>query len=179
MKPQLDQKQFKLIIFDADDTLRRTTVTGQPAPNAPDQWQLLPNVRETLSRFDWRNGALKLGIASNQVGVALGFLTREMALRLIRDMIQEALGYLPSHLEIEICPCPPNSGCECRKPQPGMLLRIMSRFGVDRDETLFVGDLPTDREAAGRAGVHFMWAHQFFHDYESAKGAEQARLSLN
>jgi len=172
-------KNIKLIIFDADDTLRRTTVAGQPAPNAPDQWQLLPNVRETLSRFDWRNGALKLGIASNQVGVALGFLTREMALRLIRDMVQEALGYLPPHLEIEICPCPPNSGCECRKPQPGMLLRIMSRFGVGHDETLFVGDLPTDREAAGRAGVHFMWAHQFFQDYELPKGAEQARLSLN
>jgi len=27
--------------------------------------------------------------------------------------------------------------------------------------------------------VHFMWAHQFFQDYELPKGAEQARLSLN
>jgi histidinol-phosphate phosphatase family protein len=163
----MHDRNLKLIIFDADDTLRQTTVPGQPAPNAPDQWQLLPNVKETLRRIDWSQGTTHLGIASNQVGVALGFLTDGMARQLIRDMVEDALGYLPPHLHIEICPCPPNSGCECRKPQPAMLLRIMSRCGVAGEETLFVGDLETDREAARRAGVHFMWSYQFFQGGET------------
>jgi len=68
--------------------------------------------------------------------VALGFLTDGMVRQLIRDMVEDVLGYLPPHLHIEIFPCPPNSGCECRKPQPAMLLRIMSRCGVAGEETL-------------------------------------------
>ena len=62
-----------------------------------------------------------------------------------------------------------------------MLLRIMSRLGVSGEETLFVGDLPTDREAAGRAGVHFMWANEFFHNYKGSRHSENGlheRLSL-
>jgi phosphoglycolate phosphatase-like HAD superfamily hydrolase len=43
-----------------------------------------------------------------------------------------------------------------------MLVRLMHRFGARRDETLFVGDMERDEEAARRAGVRFQWAHEFF-----------------
>ena len=33
----------RLVVFDADGTLRRTTVPGQPCPRASDQWELLPD----------------------------------------------------------------------------------------------------------------------------------------
>lgn len=158
----VSERTPRLIIFDADDTLRRTTVPGQPAPNSPDEWEILPNVSEKLCSIEWGEGGTLLGVASNQVGVALGFLTKGTAVQLIRDVIEKALGCVPPRTWIEVCPCPHNSGCECRKPQPGMLLRIMAEAGVAPEETLFVGDLETDREAARRAGVSFKWAHEFF-----------------
>jgi HAD superfamily hydrolase (TIGR01549 family) len=48
------------------------------------------------------------------------------------------------------------------KPNPGMLLRIMQALEVGPEATLYIGDLEIDQEAARRAGVAFMWAHEFF-----------------
>ncbi|MCR5878316.1 HAD-IA family hydrolase [Phenylobacterium sp. J367] len=40
-----------------------------------------------------------------------------------------------------------------RKPNPGMLLRAMEDFPIDRERSLMIGDKPSDLEAAERAGV--------------------------
>jgi D-glycero-D-manno-heptose 1,7-bisphosphate phosphatase len=152
----------RLYIFDADGTLRWTTVPGQPCPYRPDEWRLMPNVKETLGRLDWKLGDISFGIASNQNSVALGHLTKSMAVQLLRDTVIEAIGFLPTRLQIECCVCSPTAGCDCRKPQPGLLFRIMDRLSAAPRETLFVGDLEQDREAARRAGVRFVWANDFF-----------------
>jgi D-glycero-D-manno-heptose 1,7-bisphosphate phosphatase len=150
------------IIFDADGTLRRTTVPSQPCPNTPEQWRLLPRVKQKLSGIDWDRGGYSLGIASNQGGVALGYLTLGGARQLLVDMVVRAIGYLPCRTYIELCTCPISAHCRCRKPAPGMLLRILRRSGVSADQTLFVGDAEEDLEAARRAGVDFRWAWEFF-----------------
>jgi FMN phosphatase YigB (HAD superfamily) len=43
-----------------------------------------------------------------------------------------------------------------------MLLAIMGHFGVPAADTLFVGNHPTDRQAAGQAGTAFAWAQALF-----------------
>ncbi len=42
------------------------------------------------------------------------------------------------------------------KPQPDMLLKCLDYFGVDADEAVYVGDQPTDFEAAEAAAIHFI-----------------------
>lgn len=153
-------RPVKLYVFDADGTLRRTTVEGQPCPNAPGEWELIEGVRERLAEIDWARAAF--GVASNQGGVGVGHFTRETAYRLLHDMAQAALGFPPPEGSIEMCPHAPQLGCPCRKPRPLMLRRLMRRFGATPRETLFVGDMDRDHEAARRAGTHFTWAHEFF-----------------
>jgi D-glycero-D-manno-heptose 1,7-bisphosphate phosphatase len=152
----------RVLIFDADGTLRWTTVPGQPCPNAPGEWQLMPGVRERLRRLDWGPRGHRLGVASNQNGVALGYVTRDVARRLLRDTVEAAIGFVPAGAAIEMCVCSPRRPCPCRKPEPGMLREILRRFDAGPAEALFVGDLEIDREAARRAGVAFEWAHEFF-----------------
>ncbi len=152
----------RLLVFDADGTLRWTVNQGQPCPNAPGEWRLLPGVAETLRSLDWGPGGHKLGVASNQNGVALGYLSAPMARRLLRETVEEALGFVPEDAAIEMCTCPPDRHCPRRKPEPGMLRAILDRFGLRAEEALFVGDLEIDREAARRAGVAFAWAREFF-----------------
>lgn len=152
----------RLIIFDADGTLRWTVVPGQPCPNAQEEWQLFPGVRETLRALDWGEAGYKLGVASNQNGVALGYLSEAMARRLLRDMVAEALGFVPADAAIVMCTCSPGRRCPCRKPEPGMLQEILRHFDLPPEDALFVGDLEIDRDAAARAGVAFRWAHEFF-----------------
>ena len=152
----------RILIFDADGTLRRTTVPGQPCPKSPDEWRLLPGVRGRLRALDWGPCGHRLGIASNQDGVALGDLSREMAERLLRDMVEAAIGFVPDDAAVEMCTCTAGAGCPDHKPAPGMLRRILRRFGAAPEEALYVGDLEIDREAARRAGVPFEWAPDFF-----------------
>ncbi len=153
---------IKLYIFDADGTLRRTTVEGLPCPNAHGDWELIPGVRERLSQIDWGPQGARFGIATNQGGIGMGYMNYETAHGLIVDMVLSAFGVAPPEGSIEICPHAPHKNCLCRKPKPLMLRRLMHRFGATRRETLFVGDMDKDKEAARRAGISFLWAHQFF-----------------
>jgi D-glycero-D-manno-heptose 1,7-bisphosphate phosphatase len=157
-----DAVPIKLYIFDADGTLRRTTVPGLPCPNRPGEWELIPGVRERLAKIDWGEGGARFGVASNQGGVGLGYMTLAAARRLLEDMVVEAFGIPPPPGSIEICPHAPYVGCACRKPEPLMLRRLMRRFRATPDTTLFVGDMDKDEEAARRAGTRFIWADEFF-----------------
>jgi D-glycero-D-manno-heptose 1,7-bisphosphate phosphatase len=152
----------RLIVFDADGTLRWTTRPGQQCPHEPGQWRLMPNVPETLRAITWGPQGTGLAIASNQNAVALGFLTACTAYRMLEATVREAVGEVPEGTAIEMCIDAPDAPCECRKPAPGMLRRAMARHGAAPGETLFVGDLDIDREAAARAGVRFTWAWDFF-----------------
>jgi D-glycero-D-manno-heptose 1,7-bisphosphate phosphatase len=157
--------RYKLIIFDADNTLRRCTVRGQPCPNGPGEWELMPNVKETLAKIDWgtpHGGSIAYGIASNQAGVALGYMTEEVAYNLLKDMVVEAFGGWPATGTIQVCPHLPDAGCKCRKPKPFMLQRLMRSWLLTPDETLYVGDMESDKQAAENAGCDFMWAWEFF-----------------
>lgn len=153
--------RYRLVVFDADDTLRKTVVPGKPCPHGPGEWVLRPGVREALQGIPWGERP-HLGLASNQDHVAYGLLSLEMARRLLRDLAVAATGSVPPDPALQLCPHPSDGSCGCRKPEPGMLLTIMNYYGVDPAETLFVGDADVDREAAARAGASFMWASDLF-----------------
>lgn len=55
-----------------------------------------------------------------------------------------------------------------RKPNPGMVEAAMAWANVSPEETLVIGDLPEDKEAAG--ACHFQWAQKFF-----ARGWEKGK----
>ncbi|HKO15342.1 MAG TPA: HAD-IIIA family hydrolase [Gemmatimonadaceae bacterium] len=152
----------RLLIFDADGTLRRTTVSGRPCPHAPDEWELLPGVRDTLATVDWTARGIRLGIASNQDHVGYGLLAGMMAERLLRDALDAATDGRVRDPLIRFCPHRLDVACACRKPAPGLLLALLHAARVQREETLFVGDATVDAEAARRAGVRFHWAHEVF-----------------
>jgi D-glycero-D-manno-heptose 1,7-bisphosphate phosphatase len=154
---------YRLVVFDADDTLRKTIVPGKPCPHRPGEWVLKPRVREVLQRVSWgEQSGPQVGLASNQDQVAYGLLSLEMARRLLRDLAVAATGNTPAEPALQLCPHSRDEGCQCRKPEPGMLLNIMNYYGVDPADTLFVGDSEVDREAAARAGTSFMWAADLF-----------------
>lgn len=155
-------RRVKLFIFDADGTLRWSTPPGRKYPLNSTEWRLMPGVAAGLRAISWARGGPWLAIASNQNGVAAGELTEEMARALIEEMLRAALGRVPEETRIEICICDERISCSCRKPAPGLLLRLLEHYAVAPEEALFVGDLESDEEAARRACVAFMRAEQFF-----------------
>ncbi len=156
---------YRLIVFDADDTLRSCTVKGQPCPNTPEEWILKPNVKDVLSKINWGSpqfGQVAFGIASNQGGISLGYIKESVARKLLHDLAFEALGIHAEPESIKLCPHHPKSGCICRKPNPEMLLQLMQMWQLSPTEVLFVGDRDTDEKCAINAGCDFMYAKDFF-----------------
>lgn len=149
-----------LYVFDADGTLRLTTVQGQFFPIHPGEWKLRPGVVQKLATIDW--GHVGFGVASNQSGVGRGLLSGRMATVMLANMAREATGRpWPADVLLH-CPHLPTESCACRKPQPGMLVQLMRRYEVPPERTLFVGNADTDRLAAQRVGCTFAWENDFF-----------------
>jgi D-glycero-D-manno-heptose 1,7-bisphosphate phosphatase len=156
-------RDYRLCIFDADDTLRRCTVPGQPSPRNAGEWVLLPGVAEALENIPWNTaGGPFLGIASNQDQVGYGHMSEETARSLLRDLAKEAAGVHLPDAALQLCPHRLESQCECRKPRPAMLLRIMAFYGVGPRETLFVGNSEDDRLAGEAAGTRYADAADLF-----------------
>jgi D-glycero-D-manno-heptose 1,7-bisphosphate phosphatase len=153
--------RWSLAIFDADDTLRRTLVPGQPCPRRHGEWQLLPGVRERLAREPW-DDALRFAIASNQDQVGYGLVPLETARALLADLARAATGREADPRAIALCPHRIEEACGCRKPEPGMLTRLMNAFDVTPERTVFVGNAESDREAARRAGAAYLAADELF-----------------
>ena len=146
----------RLVIFDADNTLRRVTVPGRVCPWGPGEWEPLPGICEALSGLRWGEGGLHLGMASNQDQIFYGHLTAGMARRLLMDAAAAATGSRPPPGAVRFCAHAMDAGCGCRKPEPGLLHEAMAFYRVPPGATLFVGDAELDREAARRAGVAFL-----------------------
>lgn len=150
-----------LIIFDKDNTLI-ASYDGRPANTVAEQ-RLLPGVEKKCAEL--RKQGHTLAIASNQGGVAFGYMTQLQAQVLVRHAAR-----LIGAANWELCPhhpqgtiTPYNVACRCRKPAPGMIHKLMRRCRYyNPSAVLFVGDQETDRQAAEAAGVRFEWAHKFF-----------------
>jgi D-glycero-D-manno-heptose 1,7-bisphosphate phosphatase len=69
---------------------------------------------------------------------------------------------------IQLCPHALGVACDCRKPRPAMLQRIMACYDLAAAETVFVGDSEADRAAAAEAGVRFLEARELFGWAQSA-----------
>ncbi len=135
------------IFLDRDGTLN-------PDPgyiNAPDQFELFPGVPEALARLK-RAGA-RLIVVTNQSGIARGFLTRE-DLDAVHMKLQRLLDGAGASLDaIYFCPHHPDDGCDCRKPNRGMVDQAVRERGVNLDRSYLIGDHIRDIELAKRIGA--------------------------
>ena len=101
-----------------------------------------------------------LVVVTNQSGIARGYYD-EAALGLLHDRLRAALAEQGVELAaIEHCPHLPDApvaryalACDCRKPEPGMILRAARALALDLARSLMFGDKPSDIEAGRRAGV--------------------------
>ena len=99
-------------------------------------------------------------VVTNQAGVARG-LYRTSDVERLHAYINDTLRPQGAHIDaFYFCPHHPDFGdseyrqhCNCRKPNPGMLLRAMEEWPVDLSRSFMIGDKQTDMQAAEAAGV--------------------------
>jgi D-glycero-D-manno-heptose 1,7-bisphosphate phosphatase len=99
-------------------------------------------------------------LVTNQAGVARGHFT-ESQMHEFHAHMQHRLRAAGAHFDdIRHCPdhpdgtvAPYNRASDWRKPEPGMLLDLMTEWPVVREGSLMVGDKPSDIQAAQAAGL--------------------------
>ncbi|MBF6435392.1 HAD family hydrolase [Nocardia cyriacigeorgica] len=131
------------VLFDRDDTLIRDT--GYLAD--PDLVRPMPDARRQLRRL--RRAGLRIGIVSNQSGVASGRISPAQ-LAAVNARVEDLLGPFDTW---QICLHGPADGCRCRKPEPGLILGAAAELGVDPSRCVVIGDIGSDIEAALAAGA--------------------------
>lgn len=139
---------MKLVILDRDGTINHDS---DEYIKSPDEWRPIKGSLEAIARLTQAD--YRIVIATNQSGIARGlFDTR--TLFAIHDALIKALSPLGGRIDaFFFCPHAADSGCPCRKPQPGMLLEVARRFNVPLDAVHMVGDAQRDLEAAAAAGA--------------------------
>jgi len=143
----------KAIFIDKDGTL----IPDVPFNADPELITLHDDAAPGLIKL--QNEGFLIIVITNQSGVALGYITegqiREVEKRIVELLADHKIRltgfvYCPHHPEGVI---PEYSiDCECRKPQPGMLIDAADTWKIDLKASWMIGDILNDVEAGNRAG---------------------------
>ena len=143
-----------LVIFDRDGTLIEDT--GYPIDPESIIWK-----QGALRALAWLKArSVAVAVATNQSGVARGYFTlwQVNAFHIAMDTtIQAEGGQVDAYA---ICPHLVDGAvadyaidCECRKPKPGLINRLLEKFQAMPENAIMIGDRQTDILAGQAAGV--------------------------
>jgi D-glycero-D-manno-heptose 1,7-bisphosphate phosphatase len=138
----------RLVILDRDGVINEDS---DAFIKSVDEWRPLPGSIDAIAALS-RNG-YTVAVASNQSGLARGLFARPALCNMHRKLRRLVAARGGRVDRIVVCPHGPDDGCHCRKPEPGLLLRLARHYGVSLDSVPVVGDSLRDLEAAAAVGA--------------------------
>jgi D-glycero-D-manno-heptose 1,7-bisphosphate phosphatase len=142
---------LRLVLLDRDGVLNQDR---DDYVKSPAELIVLPDAPEAVARLN--RAGVKVAVVTNQSAVGRGIITLA-DLEAIHARLIERLAAAGAALDaLLFAPDAPDGASDRRKPGPGMLHEAMAQFRVGPEETVMIGDQPTDAEAARRAGVGFI-----------------------
>ena len=141
----------RAVFLDRDGVINKPVVrAGRPHPPATvNDFELYEDVAAGCSRLE--AAGYLLVVVTNQPDSARGTQTRAV----VEAIQQKMLDALPQISRVEVCW---HAGakwadpCDCRKPQPGMVLRAAKALNIDLSQSFLVGDRWRDIDCGYRAG---------------------------
>lgn len=140
------QTPKKALFLDRDGVV----INYIPYLSRPEQVEIPEGAGKALKY--WQSQDYLLILITNQSGVGRGRFTLE-DVELVHARVREI--YQPFGVEFDdifLCPHHPDDNCRCRKPSGEMLLRAAEKHGISLADSFFLGDAPSDLEAAIAAG---------------------------
>ena len=142
-------KATKIAFLDRDGCL-----IVEPADEQVDRLDkvaLMPGVIPALLRL--RDAGWEFVMVTNQDGLGTPSFP-EPAFREVQDFVLRLFESQGIRFRaVFVCPHRPADGCQCRKPNPGLLGDFLATVTLDRDASFMAGDRATDLEFARNIGV--------------------------
>lgn len=138
---------MKMIILDRDGVINEDS---DDYIKSVDEWIPIPGSIEAIAALS--AAGYTIVVATNQSGIArkyfdvyeLAAMHQKMSL-----LVEEIGGHISG---VFFCPHGPEDGCECRKPELGLIKQIETEFGTSVEGAPFVGDTSKDILVAKLAG---------------------------
>jgi len=156
---RLNRKNTRSAIFlDRDGVITREV----DLLHKPEQLELIEGAAEAIQYIN-KKGYLAI-IVTNQPVIARNLCSIE-ELNFIHKKLETLLGDRHAFIDsIYYCPHHPDSGypeerkeykivCNCRKPEPGMIIRAAKEWNIDLHHSFMIGDRTSDIQAGEYAGV--------------------------
>lgn len=138
---------MKLIILDRDGVINQDS---DDYIKTVEEWIPIDGAIDAIARLS--KAGWTIAVATNQSGIARGYYdlaTLEAMHDKLRHLVADDGGEVGL---IAYCPHGPDDGCECRKPQIGLLQQISNHYQMPLSGVWFVGDSQSDLKAAQTAG---------------------------
>ena len=149
-KPAESTLHNRAVLLDRDGVINLKLPENRYVADKTD-FTLIPGVAEALSLL--KDLGFLLVVITNQRGIARGFMTDEDLAR-VHEFMRAELSARGARIDgIYYCPHDEFEGCDCRKPEPGMVLAASRDLGIDLARSFMVGDSPSDVAAGRRAGT--------------------------
>jgi len=147
-------KKNSAIFLDRDGTINDEVGYLDSA----DKLRIIPAAFQAVRLIN--SSGMRAVVITNQAGVAKGLFTEEFV-REINEQIQSALLAQGALIDrFYFCPHHPTEGidpyrliCNCRKPEPGLLLQAAVDLNIDLARSYVIGDRLRDVETAHRTGA--------------------------
>jgi D-glycero-D-manno-heptose 1,7-bisphosphate phosphatase len=149
-EPQVvyNKKMFPAVFLDRDGVL---------IENREDyvrEWsQVFIYPKTYLSLFRIQQAGYKIIIVTNQSAVGRGLISLQTAEEINRKLVETLRENSGQVDQVYMCPHHPDDGCDCRKPEPGMILQAARELDLDLPRSWMIGDAWSDMLAGQTAGV--------------------------
>ena len=133
--------------------LDRDGVINYDSPDYVKSWnefRFMPGSLEALAALTVAGYTLIL--ITNQAGVGRGIIPAAVLEDMHRRLLQAVAEQGGRIFAIFHCPHHPDDNCDCRKPEPGMILQAAAQHHIDTAGTIMIGDNAKDIACGLRAG---------------------------
>jgi histidinol-phosphate phosphatase family protein len=135
-----------LLLLDRDGTL----ITEQDYLKDPRKVRFLRGSLEGLQRL--ARAGFKMVVVSNQSGVGRGLMTEKDVHRVTRRFKQLLRAKGVRMARIYWCSHHPDAGCDCRKPELGLVRKAARELGISLKGSISVGDKWSDVALGQKTG---------------------------
>ena len=91
-------------------------------------------------------------VITNQSALARKLTTQDELERIFNKMKAGVIDAGGKIKDVFFCPHMPDAGCNCRKPEPGLIFQAKDKYNIDLKHSCMVGDSAKDIECAKNAG---------------------------
>jgi len=99
------------------------------------------------------NHNYKLYIVTNQSGIGRDYYSEKDFLALTVWMLERFKKEKIKIEEVKYCPHAPEENCSCRKPQTGMVKKILQKHQIDLNNSWLIGDKQSDIDLAIKSKI--------------------------